>query len=193
MNVTVRVMGLKQAQKQLEAQAKKVDPVLRGALNTTATKARAERFVKPLAQSIKPQRVRTALKVKRARRGRMEARIIPSSSGVLVVNYRTWGFDVIDATRARIWVRGPRGRKIAAGFVNPSGSQKLPLSTRSSKTTGKGKTYAYKRALQLARGPSTAYWFKQLATTQTIKWTSDYLQAEFAKRLQKELLKGNAK
>ena len=190
MNVTVKVLGLKEAERQLQAQAKKVDPVLRGALNTTATKTRTERFVKPLTQTIRPQRVRAALKVKRARRGRMDARIIPSSSGVLVVNYRTWGFDVIDATRARIWVRGPRGRKIAAGFVNPSSSQKLPLSTRSSKTTARGKTYAYRRALQLARGPSTAYWFKQLATTQTIKWTSDYLQAEFAKRLQKEIDKG---
>ena len=190
MNVTVKVLGLKEAERQLQAQAKKVDPVLRGALNTTATKTRTERFVKPLTQTIRPQRVRAALKVKRARRGRMDARIIPSSSGVLVVNYRTWGFDVIDATRARIWVRGPRGRKVAAGFVNPSSSQKLPLSTRSSKTTARGKTYAYKRALQLARGPSTAYWFKQLATTQTIKWTSDYLQAEFAKRLQKEIDKG---
>ena len=190
MNVTVKLLGLKEAERQLQAQAKKVDPVLRGALNTTATKTRTERFVKPLTQTIRPQRVRAALKVKRARRGRMDARIIPSSSGVLVVNYRTWGFDVIDATRARIWVRGPRGRKIAAGFVNPSSNQKLPLSTRSSKTTARGKTYAYKRALQLARGPSTAYWFKQLATTQTIKWTSDYLQAEFAKRLQKEIDKG---
>ena len=190
MNVTVKVLGLKEAERQLQAQAKKVDPVLRGALNTTATKTRTERFVKPLTQTIRPQRVRAALKVKRARRGRMDARIIPSSSGVLVVNYRTWGFEVIDATRARIWVRGPRGRKIAAGFVNPSSSQKLPLSTRSSKTTARGKTYAYRRALQLARGPSTAYWFKQLATTQTIKWTSDYLQAEFAKRLQKEIDKG---
>lgn len=190
MNVTIQVMGLKQAQRQLEGLGKKVDPVLRGALNTTATKTRSERFVKPLTQTIRPQRVRAALKVKRARRGRMDARIIPSSSGVLVANYRTWGFDVIDATRARIWVRGPRGRKIAAGFVNPSSSQKLPLSTRSSKTAARGKTYAYKRALQLARGPSTAYWFKQLATTQTIKWTSDYLQAEFAKRLQKEIDKG---
>ncbi|WP_298187816.1 hypothetical protein [uncultured Pseudomonas sp.] len=190
MNVTIQVMGLKQVQRQLEGLGKKVDPVLRGALNTTATKTRSERFVKPLTQTIRPQRVRAALKVKRARRGRMDARIIPSSSGVLVANYRTWGFDVIDATRARIWVRGPRGRKIAAGFVNPSSSQKLPLSTRSSKTAARGKTYAYKRALQLARGPSTAYWFKQLATTQTIKWTSDYLQAEFAKRLQKEIDKG---
>ena len=190
MNVTVKLLGLKEAERQLQALAKKVDPVLRGALNTTATKTRTERFVKPLTQTIRPQRVRAALKVKRARRGRMDARIIPSSSGVLVVNYRTWGFDVIDATRARIWVRGPRGRKIAAGFVNPSSSQKLPLSTRSSKTTARGKTYAYRRALQLARGPSTAYWFKQLATTQTIKWTSDYLQAEFAKRLQKEIDKG---
>lgn len=190
MNVTIQVMGLKQAQKQLADQGKKVDPVLRGALNTTATKSRAERFVKPLAKTMKAQRVRAGLKIKRARRGRMDSRIIPSSSGVLVVNYRTWGYDVIDATRARVWVRGPAGKKVAAGFVNPSSSQKLPLSTRSSKTTARGKTYAYKRALQLARGPSTAFWFKRLMTTQTIAWISDFLQQDFAKRMQKEIDKG---
>lgn len=190
MNVTIQVMGLKQAQRQLEGIGKKVDPVLRGALNTTATKSRTERYVKPLAKSIKPQRVRAALKIKRARRGRMDSRIIPSSSGVLVVNYRSWGYDVIDATRARIWVRGPAGRKVAAGFVNPSSAQKLPLSTRSSKTTARGKTYAYKRALQLARGPSTAFWFKQLTNSQTMAWVSDYLQKEFAARLDKEIKKG---
>jgi hypothetical protein len=190
MNVTIKVLGLESAEKQLKAQAKKVDPVLRGALNTTATKTRAERFVKPLAQTIAAKRVRGALKVKRARRGRMDARIIPSSSSVLVAYYRSWGFDAIDATRARIWVRGPTGKKIAAGFVNPSSSKKLPLSTRSSKTTARGKTYNYRQALQLARGPSTAFFFKQLAGAQTIKWTNDFLQEEFAKRMQKELNKG---
>jgi hypothetical protein len=190
MNVTIKVIGLEAAEKQLRAQAKKVDPVLRGALNTTATKTRAERFVKPLAQTIAAKRVRGALKVKRARRGRMDARIIPSSSSVLVAYYRSWGFDAIDATRARIWVRGPTGKKIAAGFVNPSSSKKLPLSTRSSKTTARGKNYNYRQALQLARGPSTAFFFKQLAGAQTIKWTNDFLQEEFAKRMQKELNKG---
>lgn len=188
MELSVRVVGLEQARAQLLAAGKKVDPVLRGALNTTATKSRAERYVKPLGKTIAGPRARRALRVKRANSRRMEARIIPSSSGIIVVSYKTWGFDVIDATRARIWVIGPNGRKVAAGFVNPSSAHRLPLSTRSSKTKG-AKTYTYRRALQLAQGPSAAYWFKQLSGGQTIAWVNAYLQQEFRKRMNRELSK----
>lgn len=189
MQISVNLSGIEQAKARLAEVGRKVDPVLRGALNTTGTKARTERYVKPMSPSIKAQRLRSALKLKRARRGRMNARIIPSSSGILVVNYKSWGFDVIDATRARIWVAGPSGRKVAAGFVNPSSIQKLPWSTRSSRTKG-SKTYAYKRALQLAQGPSAAYWFKQFSGSQTVRWVNAYLQQEFERRLRKEVGKG---
>lgn len=188
MQVSIRIVGLEQAKARLEEAGRKVNPVMRGALNTTATKSRAERYVKPLARTIAGPRVRRAMRVKRANSRRMEARIIPSSSGVLVINYKTWGFEQIDATRARIWVMGPNGKKIAAGFVNPSSIHKLPLSTRSSRTKG-AKTYAYKRSLQLAQGPSTAYWFKQLTDGKTIAWVNAFLQQEFARRLRKELNK----
>lgn len=180
MDLSVRVVGLEQARAQLLAAGKKVDPVLRGALNTTATKSRSERYVKPLGKTIAGPRLRRALRVKRANSRRMNARIIPSSSGVAVVNYRTWGVDRIDATRARIWVAGPNGRKIAAGFVNPSSSNRLPLSTR------KGRA---KASLRLAQGPSVAYWFKQLSGGQTIAWVNAYLQQEFRKRMNRELSK----
>lgn len=188
MQFGVRVVGVEQAMQRLAEVGRKVDPVLRGALNTTATKTRTERYVKGLTGSIKAVRVRRALKIKRANSRYMNARIIPSSAGILVLNYQTWGFDQIDATRGRIWVSGVNGRKVAAGFVNPSSAQKLPLSTRSSKTRG-AKAYNYKRALQLAQGPSAAYWFKQLTDSQTINWVNAYLQQEFAKRLRKELSK----
>ncbi|MDY0186183.1 MAG: hypothetical protein RBR43_09935 [Desulfuromonadaceae bacterium] len=187
MQLKVKLKGVKEARRQLESASKRVDPVLRGALNTTATKARAERYVKPLSSSMQSKRVRGALVIKRARRGMMNSRIIPSSAGIPVIHYRSWGFDVIDKTRARIWVRGPGSRKIAAGFVNPSSNNKLPLSTRSAKTTKKGKSYQYGRRLQLAQAPSIAFWFKQLSGSQTRDWVSGYLQKEFVKRLQKEL------
>lgn len=200
MKVTIQVMGIREAHKKLEAQGKKVDPVLRGSLNTTATKTRAQRYVKPMKRLFKSSvlgarlggaDLRGKLTIKRARRGRMNSRIIPSGSGVRVDDYRRWVFEAIDPTRARIHVYGLRGRKVAAGFVNPSSAQQAPLSTRSSKTTARGKTYAYKRALQAARGPSTAYWFKQLTTSQTLKWVSDFLQVEFEKRMVKEIAKVN--
>lgn len=191
-NMSVRLVGREMAQARLAAIGRSVEPVARGAVNTTATRSRAERYVKPLAGTIDAPRLRRALRVKRANSRRMDARIIPSSSGVLVVNYRQWGFDVIDATRARIWVAGPGGKKIAAGFVNPSSRQRLPLSTRSGKTVQKAagqRTYAYQRALQLAQGPSVAYWFRQFTDAGTIRWTNIFLQQEFERRIRREIAK----
>lgn len=192
MNLGVRLVGRELAHARLAAIGRSVEPVARGAVNTTATRSRAERYVKPLSGTIDAPRLRRALRVKRANSRRMDARIIPSSSGVLVVNYRQWGFDVIDATRARIWVAGPSGKKIAAGFVNPSSRQRLPLSTRSGKTVQKAggqRTYAYQRALQLAQGPSVAYWFRQFTDAVTIRWTNIFLQQEFERRIRREIAK----
>lgn len=187
MQLRVQIKGLEDARRKLERAGRRVDPSLRGALNTTATKTRAERYVKPLRASIQPKRVRGAMRIKRARRGMMNSRIIPSSAGIPVIHYKSWGFDAIDSARARIWVRGPGSRKTGAGFVNPSSKNKLPLSTRSSKTTRGGKSYTYKRHLQLAQGPSVAYWFKELSSSGTQSWVSAFLQEEFSKRMQKEL------
>lgn len=187
MQLRIKVQGLKAAEAQLKRAGRRIDPVLRGALNTTATKARAERYVKPLGQTLKAKRVRDGLFIKRARKGMMNSRVIPSSRGVPVIYYRTWGFVPVDETRARIWVRGPAGKKTAAGFVNPSSRNKLPLSTRSSKTTKSGKTYRYEKGLEIAQAPSIAFWFKQLSGSRTREWVSDYLEKEFNKRMQKEL------
>lgn len=188
MQVNVRMVGLELAQRRLAEVGRKVDPVLRGALNTTATKARAERYVKPLSKSLKGARVRSAMRVKRANTRRMESRIIPSSSGVLLLNYQVWGFDTLSPTRARLWVRAPNGRKVAAGFVNPSSAGKLPWNTRGKKAKAAGKkAFDHRR---LAMGPSVAYWFKRLSGSQTIRWTNIFLQQEFEKRMRKELAKG---
>jgi hypothetical protein len=187
MQVNVRLHGLELAKARLAEVNKKVDPVLRGALNTTATKARGERYVKPLGKTLKGARVRAAMKVKRANSRRLNSRIIPSSSGVLLMNYRAWGFDPINPTRARLWVRAPNGRKVAAGFVNPSSAGKLPWNTRGKKARAAGKkAFDHRR---LAMGPSVAYWFKALTDAQTIRWINGYLQQEFEARIRKEIAK----
>lgn len=188
MQVNVRFTGLEMARARLAEVHRKVDPVLRGALNTTATKVRTERYVKPLGSTLKAARTRSALRVKRANSRRMESRIIPSSSGVLLQNYRVWGFDPISPTRARLWVRGPRGQKVAAGFINPASAQKIPWNTRGKRARAAGKNAWEHR--RLAMGPSAAYWFKQLTDTQTIRWTNTFLRQEFEKRIQREVAKG---
>lgn len=179
MQVNVKLRGVDSAKRELARKAKKIDPALRGALNTTATKTRSERFVKPLSKTLAGKRVRSGMRIKRARRGMMNSRVIPSSAGVPVVMYRNWGMsDPISPTRARIWVAGPGGRKTAAGFINPASKNRLPLSTRG-KTSG----------MRLADGPSLAYWFKDLAGPSTQAWANQFLKEEFERRAQKELNK----
>lgn len=186
MQLKVKLVGLELAQKALAEIGKKVDPVMRGALNTTATKGRTQRYINPMKSSVPAPRMRKAMKIKRANSRRMESRIIPSSSGIPVIDYKSWGYDPIDATRGRLWVRGPNGNKTAAGFVNPASVGKKPLATKSEKRTQR-KAYSYKKALKGAIGLSAAYWFKHLSTTQTISWINTFLQQEFNRRLQKEI------
>lgn len=191
MQVKLKLNGVEQAMRQLEQASKKVDPVLRGALNSTATKSRAQRYVKPLYGTFKSSvlgarlegaDLRGKITVKRAKKGRMNSRLIPSSSGVLVDDYRRWVFEALTPTRGRIYVYGLRGKKVAAGFVNPGSIRQAALSSRNGKKTPAGRP-----RLGPAIGPSAAYWFKQLTTNQTIRWVNAYLQQEFAKRMRKEL------
>lgn len=184
MQVSVKISGLEMAQARLAEVSRKIDPVLRGALNTTATKARTARYVNPLRSALPTVFSRRAMRLKRARGRLTNARIIPSSSGVPVTRYLGWGYTKISATRARIWVRGPNGHKVAAGFVNPSSFSRMPWSTRI-KVRGAPKGF-----LSPALGPSVAYWFKQLTDRQTITWTNVFLQQEFEKRIRVEFAKG---
>ena len=180
MQIKVSIKGLDKAARHLERSQKKVAPVLRGALNTTATKSRTERYVKPLSKTLAAKTVRGAMRIKRARRGLMNARVIPSSAGIPVTLYKSWGIlNVISPTRASIWVAGPAGQKQAAGFINPASTGKLPLSTRGPKNT----TVPPHAAL----GPSVAHWFRNMSDGGTVAWVSDFLQGEFQKRMQKEL------
>lgn len=187
MQVSVRLEGLSLARARLADVGRRVEPVMRGALNTTATRTRRERYVLPMGRSIKSKRLNAAMKIKRANSRNLNSRIIPSSSGILVLNYRTWGYDVLTPTRARIWVLSPNGRKVAAGFVNPASAQKLPWSTRSKKSTAK-RDYVY-RGWKTAMGPSAAYWFKQLTGGGTVRWVNTFLAQEFERRIAQEIAK----
>ena len=190
MQLKVSLKGLDKAARELQRKQKRVAPVLRGALNTTATKARAERYVKPLGKTLAGKRVRAALRVKRARRGMMNSRIIPSSAGVPVALYKAWGIlNAISPTRASIWVVGPNGKKQAAGFINPASSHKLPLGTKLLKKRGGGEKGKRGKETHLAHGPSVAHWFRGLSGRDTQAWVSSFLQDEFQKRMQKELAK----
>lgn len=192
MRMSVELRGVDFAKATLASIGKNVDPVVRGALNATATAARREVYVrKMLGTFLRRRFMNDRMKLKRANRGRMNARIIPSGSGVDVLNYKRWGFDPIDKTRAIVWVTGPNGKKVAAGFVNPASSGRLPWATRSSKTVvraGRSRNYVYEwRNRSIAMGPSVAYWFKIITTQGSIRWTNAFLQKEFERRIRREL------
>lgn len=195
MRINLKVQGVEMAKARLAEVGRKIDPVIRGALNTTAARTRTRHYVRPMDKFLGRGQVRNGLRIKRARGRLKNARVIPSSSGVPVTQYKRWIFEWIAPTRARIWVWGPGGRKLAAGFVNPASAAQQPWRTRSTttrETKKKGqRTYSYQAGgLRPALGPSVAYWFKLLSNSQNIMWTNTFLQQEFEKRLRKEIAKG---
>lgn len=108
--------------------------------------------------------VQKAMRVQPANNQYPDARINFSSSGILARQYihRT---RLIDArhNRAQIIVNWIGGTKVAAGFINPLGRRKQPLSTRNQKTTKNGKTYTYRNGvLADAMGPSIATAYQAL-------------------------------
>lgn len=184
MQVNVKIHGLEMAKARLAEVNRQIEPVLRGAQNTTATKVRTERYVKPMGRVFYDKAfLRRRMIVKRAGRRRTDARVIPSSSGIPIIQWPGWKYSVITPTRGRIFIRTLKGRKLAAGFVNPSGRKGLPLRTRGFKG-------ANGKSLKPALGPSVAYFFKQLTDSQTIRWTNGFLQQEFERRIKREVAKG---
>lgn len=181
MQLGVRLEGVEAARRQLSDINRKVEPVMRGALNTTATRTRQTQYIKPIgALFYDKQSLRRRLVIKRAGRNRNDARIIPSSSGIPILQWPGWKYSAVSQTRGVIYIRTLRGRKIAAGFVNPSATKGHPLRSKGFKGAGG-------RKVKPALGPSIAYFFKQITNAGTIRWTNQFLQQEFEKRFQREL------
>lgn len=198
----IRPESFDAAKKQLESIGRKIEPVLRGALDTTAAELRKRRYTPAIAPMFKGRSfVNKRIQVKRVnlRKGRFDARLIPSSSGVYVTEYRKWGYVLISATRARIIVGSFKGHKVAAGFVNPASFGRQPWRTRSEKERKLKKppkfdqrtSYRYETPLSPAIGPSVAFFFKRMTNAATLKYANQRVQQEFQRRLRKELLKGD--
>lgn len=195
----VRAESFAAAKLQLASLGKSVDPALRGALDNTATETRKRRYTPLIAPMFRGRswvNKRIIIKRVNARKGRFDARLIPSSAGVYVTEYKRWGYQAIDQTRARILVGSFKGHKVAAGFVNPSSFGRQPLATRQSvtrnvKKRGGAFTYSYGNGqLQPAIGPSVAWFFKRLTSVTTVRWVNKHLDAEFQRRVRRALLRG---
>lgn len=194
MSASIRLIGLEAAKTQLASMGKSVGPVLRGAIDTTAVDVRRRKYVPPMAPMFKNRRFvasRIILKKVRLRKKIFDARLIPSSSGVYVTEFRRWGFLPVSPTRARIIVGSFKGSRVAAGFVNPASFARQPWRTRTERRTAK-RTYRYESALKPAIGPSIAFFFKRLTNRDTLQFANRRLQNEFQRRYRKELIRATA-
>ncbi|WP_417312379.1 hypothetical protein [Ectopseudomonas khazarica] len=201
LRIGIRPVAFDAAKMQLASIGREIEPVLRGSLDTTASETRKRRYTPIIAKMFRGRSwVNKRIIIKRVnmRKGRFDARLIPSSAGVYVTEYKRWGYQAIDATRARILVGSFKGHKVAAGFVNPSSFARQPLATRSTvtrmvKSRGGQFTYRYgagtRNGLMPAMGPSVAWFFKRLTTASTVGWVNKRLQQEFQRRMRRELLK----
>lgn len=124
-----------------------------------------------------------------------EARIVPSSASIPARCYRHRP-DSVSKVRARVLVDWWRGEKVAAGFINPASSRKLPLATRSvraRKVHAKTrlphiKQYRYEYPVpEDANGPSAAALFRVAVDANTREQAADRLLYEFNLDLDKEL------
>lgn len=180
MQVSVKLVGVEQVQKRLDEIGRSIDPVLRKAVNRTATGTRQQKYVKPLQRLFVDRKaLRRGFAIRPAGKRISNARIVPSSAGVPIPSWAGWNYSVVAPTRARIFVRSLQGRKLAAGFVNPASARKLALRTRGARASA--------NKPRTALGPSLAYFFRQMTNDQLIRWVNAYLQQEFRKQIEAEV------
>lgn len=175
--ISITIPNLDRVLRDIGATPARINRATINAINRTATFARRD-IVKTGSAATG---VRQAVLMKRhtlqrasSKKNRLYARIIPSSAGIQVPEY-SWSFvPTQHPTRARILVSWFGGRKIAAGFVNPFGQYRAPLSTR---------LYAYEgdTSMYIALAPSAATLFKRIVTPAMRDRIGNRLREEFLK------------
>lgn len=174
----IQVNGLEELQENLAAMPRETDRALVNTLNKGASFGR-RLIVVPAAQATGLRRkvLNGMIPLQRAKTKNLEARIKPSSAGIPVPEYR-WRHVATGKhpTRHRILVGWPGGEKVAAGFVNPFGTYKAPLTTR---------LYAYRgdKSLYVALGPSAAALRKVLYQDSEARETSNFMATEMQAQL----------
>lgn len=155
MGYDVYIEGADRLQSLIGALDKEVKRAEVNAVNAMATLARKE-----IAQEIGSDTgisstyVRRSMRISRGSQRLPVARVVPSSAGVPVNEYRYRARATSVPTRAQILVGFVGGEKVAAGFINPLSRHKLPLRSRSHK--------AKLPKPEIAYGPSIASAFKLL-------------------------------
>lgn len=178
----VALQGMPETRAWLDDLKRRGDVIARRASTEAADGLRTTWLVDQISgqTGISRQRVLGAMALKSANEKYPDARINFSGAGVLVVDYRHQS-RIVDArhNRAQIIIDWIGGKKVAAGFINPRGSGRVPLSTRNVKA-GKGRVYVYRDGvIAAARGPSIA--------TAYLALPSDQVEAQAEVRLSERL------
>ncbi len=167
--------------------------------NRTARWVKRVLLVEPFSKATGVRRVifNDRIRLNLATTNNPEASIVPSSAGIPARCFRHRA-DSVNGSKvsARVLVDWWRGEKVAAGFINPSSSRKLPLATRSvreRKVHAKTKLpnirqYRYEyRVPEDALGPSAAALFRVAVDASVREQAADRLLLEFNLDLDKEL------
>ena len=200
MSIDVIFQGAKGGAEQFGIEPARYARIEVNALNRAGTWIRRYLLVEPLSKATGIRRaiLNDRIALRRASTNLPAARIVPSSHGIPARCYKHRA-DPVDGsgTRARIMVDWIEGEKVAAGFINPASTRRLPLATRSVRERNlKGrpklnphiKEYRYNYVVpQNAMGPSAAALFRVVDTATLHSDAADRVAYEFNVDLDKEL------
>lgn len=174
MSGPIEVRGASEVIELMGALPGEIKKAARNALNKSATQARRA-IVDPAieATGLKRAVLNARMPISKASGEKLRSAVKPSQYGLPVPAYR-WRHEPTGKhpTRHRIVVGWPGGEKIAAGFVNPFGTYRAPLTTRR-------KGYD----LAIALGPSPATLRYALFQAAEEREVSEYLTGEFQAQL----------
>lgn len=154
----VSLTGIEEVVSMLDRLGREGDNLSNEAATRAATVLRQGYLVSLIsgATGIKRSTLLRFMYAKKASKQHPYSRVNFSGAGIPVSEYK-YQMRRISQTRAQILVNWFGGTKVAAGFINPSSSNKHPLSSRNQKTTKNGKTYTYRNGrLEHALGLSAA-------------------------------------
>lgn len=181
--IQIDMKGLAETVEIFKALPKEAERARINGINRTATEVRREEIVLPMSRDtgIKRKILNDRIRIERAQRGKETARIVPSSAGIPVPEYRYRMQPTAHPTRARILVDWPGGKKVAAGFINPLGKRQAPL-----------RSYNHKGKLsppETALAPSAAALFKVVVTDEVRGRAADRLQINVDRALMDQIKK----
>lgn len=171
------------------------------ALNRGGRRIKRLLIVEPLnaATHVRKQVLNERIKLRTATNKTPMATIVPSSRGIQARLYKHRA-GAGSGSRARILVAWINGEKVAAGFINPRGTRRMPLATRSererkvknakrARLSPDVKSYRYEwgPVPRNALGPSAAAMFAEHVTADVRGQAADILAEEFNAELDKVL------